>query len=145
MKGASAACLFLLLVFADCGKSTSGPSTAEGKWTYTTPDSKISITFDLIKSASGSYEIQNQALKIDGTQCMNGICESVAEMTGVGLPDIASIRINANDPKATYPYYIKFLNAKVSSDFKRIDVASGEYTFPWGTTKTLAAVAIVRP
>jgi hypothetical protein len=140
MKGVTVGCLIVLLSFADCSKSSSGPSTAEGKWTYTTPDSKIVVTFDLVKTSSGSMEIQNQTMKIDGTAC-----ESVVQTTGVNLPDIESIRISANDSKVTYPYYIKFLNAKVSSDFKRMDVPSGEYTFPWGTTKTLTSIAIVRP
>jgi hypothetical protein len=140
MKGASVACLIVLLSFADCNKSSSGPSSAEGKWTYATPDNKITVTFDLVKSASGSIEVQNQTMKIDGIAC-----ESVVQTTGVNLPDIESMRFSANDSKVTYPYYIKFLNARVSSDFKRIDVPNGEYTFPWGTIRTLTSVAIVRP
>ena len=123
-----------------CSKSSSGPTSAEGKWIYTTPDGKITVNFDLVKTSSGSLDVQNQSLKINGA-----VYNSENEITGVSLPDIASIRINANDAKAVYPYSIKFLNGKVSGDFKRIDVADGEYTFPWGTTNALKNVSIVRP
>lgn len=130
----------LVGVAGACSKSSSGPTSAEGKWTYTTPDGKITATFELVKTSSGSLDVQNQSLKINGS-----VYISEKEITGVSLPDIASIRINANDAKAVYPYYVKFLNGKVSSDFKRIDVPDGEYTFPWGTTNTLKNVSIVRP
>ena len=69
---------------------------------------------------------------------VNGIQYSTEkQIAGVNLPTIASIRFNANDSKAVYPYYIQFLNGKVSSDFKKIEVPDGEYTYPWGTTVTL--------
>lgn len=132
--------IVISLVGVACSKSSSGPTSAEGKWTYTTPDGKITATFELVKASSGSLDVQNHSLKINGS-----VYISEKEITGVSLPDIASIRINANDAKAVYPYYIKFLNGKVSSDFKRIDVPDGEYTFPWGTTNALKNISIVRP
>lgn len=129
-----------VILVAGCSKTSSGPSSAEGKWTYTTPDGKIIVDFELIKTTSGSLDIQNQTMKVIGTSY-----NSEKQINGVSLPTIASIRINANDSKAVYPYYIQFLNGKVSNDFKRIEVSDGEYTYPWGTTVTLKAVSIVRP
>jgi hypothetical protein len=140
MKTTSVGCLILLLSFANCGKIDTGPSSAEGAWTYTTPDGKMTVTFDLVKTASGSLEIQHQTMKIDGTTC-----NAEQQMVGVDLPVIGSIRINANDAKVTYPYYIEFLNTRVSSDFRLINAVTAEYTFPWGTKKSLTSVAIVRP
>lgn len=137
--------VFLIIVFfvtvaGGCSKSPSGPSSAEGKWTYTTADSKIKVTFDLVKTASGSLDIQNPAMTVDGT-----LANASAVITGVSLPDIVSMRINANDMKVTYPYYIFFSACKVSSDFKHIDVAAGEYSFPFGTTISFKNISIVRP
>jgi hypothetical protein len=129
-----------LMQLSSCSKSSSGPSSAEGSWTYTTPDGKMKVTFDLVKTSSGSLDIQNQSLTINGTAY-----NSEKIITGVALPLITSIRINANDAKAVYPYYILFLNGKVSSDFKKIDVPDGEYTYPWGTTNPLKTISIVRP
>src|SRR4051812_34808268 len=86
---------------AGCGKSDSGPSSAEGSWTYTTVDGKIAVTFQLVKNSSGSLDIQNQTFKLSGTTY-----ESAAAISGVALPAIATIKINANDSKLTYPYYI---------------------------------------
>jgi len=130
----------LSLISVGCSKSNSGPTSPEGKWTYTTPDNKINVTFDLVKTSTGSYDVQNQTIKIEGVSY-----NAEKQVTGVVIPAIASIRINANDAKAVYPYYVQFLNGTVSSDFRRIDVATGEYTFPWGTTVSLKTVSIVRP
>jgi hypothetical protein len=133
----SALCLIVALL--GCSKSDSGPSSAEGSWAYTTSDGKVAVTFQLVKTSSGSLNIQNQTYKLNGTSY-----ESAAVITGVALPAIATIKINANDAKITYPYDITFNNIKVSSDFKRMDVADGSYSTPTGTT-TLKAVAITRP
>ena len=123
-----------------CSKETSGPSSAEGKWAYTTSDGKISVTFDLVKTAGGTLDLQNPTIKVNGT---SGVAAGL--MTGVSLPTIGSIRINANDPALTYNYSITFTNGAVSGDFKRIEVPSGNYTYPWGTTVALTAVVITRP
>lgn len=128
------------LALGACSKGSSGPTSAEGKWTYTTPDSKITVTFELVKTSAGSLDVQNQSLTINGAAYL-----SEKQISGVSLPTIATLRINANDAKAIYPYYILFTNGKVSSDFKRIDVPDGEYTYPWGTTVTLKTISIVRP
>ena len=128
------------MIVAACSKSNSGPSSAEGNWTYTTPDGKIKVNFELVKTSSGSLDVQNQSIRIDGTVYM-----AEKEITGVSLPDIAKIRINANDAKITYPYYVQLLNGKVSGDFKRIDVPTGSYTFPYPTVVALANISVVRP
>ena len=135
--------LYLGLVFMllACGKDeNSGPTSAEGKWTYSTPDSKIQVTFDLVKTGSGSLDIQNPTIKVNG---VSG--NAAATITGVNLPTIGEIRVNANDAGLVQPYSITFTNGKVSGDFKKIEVPTGGYTYPWGTTVTLVAVAIVRP
>src|SRR5438045_3047780 len=138
MRAGWVCALCLMAGLLGCSKSDSGPSSAEGSWTYTTPDTKVAVTFQLVKTSSGSLGIQNQTYKLSGTSY-----ESAAVITGVALPAIASIKINANDSKITYPYYILFTNIKVSSDFKRMDVTDGEYQTPGGTT-TLKAIAITR-
>ncbi len=115
----------LVGVVCACSKSSSGPTSAEGKWAYTTPDNKMSISFDLVKTASGSLDIQNSTIKIDGVAY-----NSAATISGVALPAIGLIRVNANDAKAVYPYDIRFTNGKVSGDFKKIDVPDAEYTLP---------------
>lgn len=126
-------------LLAACSKSSSGPTSAEGSWTYTTADSKISVTFQLVKNSSGSLDIQNQTFKLNGT-----VYESAAVISGVALPAIASIKINANDAKLTYPYYILFTGITVSSDFKKMNVPTGEYQTQSGTV-SLSAVSITRP
>ena len=130
----------LVALVSGCSKSSSGPTSAEGKWTYTTSDSKMTVDFELVKTSSGSLDIQNQTMKVNGIQY-----STEKQIAGVNLPTIASMRFNANDSKAVYPYYVQFLNGKVSSDFKKIEVPDGEYTYPWGTTVTLKGISIVRP
>jgi hypothetical protein len=132
--------LFLIcLVILGCSKHKDpGFTSAEGKWTYTTPDSKIGVTFELVKSSSG-LAIQNQTIVVDGT-----LDQSVSVMTGVSLPLIQKIRINANDKKAIYPYSIEFDNGSVSADFTTIVVPTSVYTWPYGTNITLTGIKITR-
>ena len=116
-----------------------GFTSVEGKWTYTTPDSKVGVTFDLLKTPSGDLTIGNQTMTLDGT-----LYQSAAQITSVSLPSIQKIRINANDIVAIYPYNIEFNNCLVSTDFKTINVLSATYTWPWGTTNTLTVIKITR-
>ena len=133
--------LFFLTLYAGCSSSSPAPATAEGKWTYTTTDGKIKVTFELVKTASGSMDIKNPAsITVNGT-----LGEAVAQISGVSIPDIASITISANDAVLIYPYSITFTTCKFKSDVNHIDVSSGSYTYPWGTTKTFATISIVRP
>jgi hypothetical protein len=138
--GISFIALLSVCLISGCSKSSSGPTSSEGAWTYTTPDGKIKVTFDLVKTSTGSLDIQNQTMMLNGTTV-----NAEKTITGITLPSISYIRINANDIKAVYPYDIVFNNGKVSSDFKHIDVPDGTYTYPWGTANTLKSVSIVRP
>jgi hypothetical protein len=132
--------LLIGLIILGCSKHKDpGFTSAEGKWTYTTPDSKIGVTFELVKNGSG-LDIQNQTIKVDAVAY-----QSAGQITGVSLPAIQLVRINANDSKAVFNYNIEFDNGTVSSDFKIISVATATYTWPWGTTNTLTAIKITRP
>lgn len=134
--------LFISLVLAaGCHKHADpGFTSAEGRWTYSTPDSKIVVAFDLVKNSSGAIEIKNQTIKVDGT-----LYQSVSQIAGVTLPSIQRIRINANDAKAVYPYNIDFITGTVSADFKTIAFATATYSWPWGTVNNLTSVSVTRP
>lgn len=136
-------CIYLL-VFACCfacsSSSDPGPKSAEGSWTYTTPDSKVTVTFDLIKSAGGDWSVQNPKTKINGN-----LYQTVAIFSGLAPPAIGNIRISANDANAVYPYPVIFNNGTVSSDFKKINVPDGSYEYPNGTVNTLTNIVITRP
>jgi hypothetical protein len=130
----------LLLVAMACSKDKDPAFTSvEGKWKYTTPDGKIAVTFELTKTSSGGLTISSQPIIID-----NVSFESASLIDGVSLPNIATIRINANDAKAVYPYNIIFKNGVVNSDFTRIEVPDATYTFPWPAVKALKTVVIER-
>lgn len=133
--------LLAIALLTNCSSKSdpSGPTSAEGKWTYTTPDGKISVDFDLVKTTSGSLDLQNPAIKVNSTSGA-----AAGQLTGVSLPDISMIKINANDAVLVYPYSITFSMAKVTGDFKTIVAANVDYTYPWGTTKSLTTVTIFR-
>ncbi len=134
-------CLCLITLCAGCSKSSPAPATAVGQWTYTTTNGKIKVSFELVKTASGSMDIKNPAsITVNGT-----LGVAVAQISGVSIPDIASIIINANDAALTYPYSITFTSCKFLSDANRIDVSSGNYTYPWGTTNPITSISILRP
>ena len=134
--------LSILTILSTCSKSsTPAPvfSSVLGAWTYTTPDNKISVDFVLVNSPSGSLDIQNPIIKVNG---VSGV--AAALMTGVSLPAIGSIRINANDIRLIQPYSIIFTNCVVATDFTRITVVDVVYTYPWGTNKILSTIQITR-
>lgn len=130
-----------MAIVSGCGKDSVGPTyaSAEGMWTYTTPDNAISVTFELKVMAGGSLEILNPAIVVGGTP---GI--AAGQLTGISLPTIGMIRINANDVGLVQPYAITFNTCSVSADFKTIGVLAAEYTYPWGTLKPLTNITIVR-
>ncbi len=138
MKRIVVACLLMLAL--GCSKDKDPAfSSAEGKWKYTTPDGKIAVTFELTKTSTGGLTISSQPIMIDGVAF-----ESASQIDGVSLPNIATIRINANDKKAVYNYYLTFKNGVVNNDFTKIEVPDGTYTFPGLTVKTLKTVVIER-
>ncbi len=125
-------------ILFSCKKDDPGPSSAEGKWTYTTPDSKMAVDFELVKSVNG-YKIQNAKLTVDGV-----VTEAVVMPDEIPSQSFSALRFSANDAKLIYGYYLLFSSSVIASDFSKIEVASSEYTFPWGTTKKLSAIVIVR-
>lgn len=138
MKSILLICL-LALTFACSKDKDPGFTSAEGKWKYTTTDGKVAVTFDLVKTSTGGLDITSPTIKIDGT-----LYNAEKQISGVSLPVIGMIRINANDAKAIYPYNIIFNNGVVNNDFTKIEVPIGSYTFPWPTVKALSAVVIER-
>jgi hypothetical protein len=139
--------VFILAVFvlfmASCGKDSvpAEPTFAipDGIWTYKTPDNGISVDFEL-KTTDGVLQIVNPAsIKVGGTP---GV--AAALITGVTLPNIDEIRINANDIALVQPYSIKFTNCIVNSTFTQISVADADYTYPWGSLESLTNIAITR-
>ncbi len=138
MKWIIITCLLALNI--GCSKDKDpGFSSAEGKWKYTTSDGKIAVTFELAKTSTGGLTITTQTIMVDGVAF-----ESASLIDGVSLPSIATIRINANDSKAVYPYNIIFKNSVVNSDFTKIEAPDATYTFPWPTVKPLKTIVIER-
>src|SRR5262245_55400292 len=106
----------LLLFLASCGKnSDSEPvpvyTTVDGIWTYTTPDKAVSVEFEL-KTTGSVVEILNATIKVGNVEG-----EAAGTVTGVDLPVIDQIRINANDAVLVTNYSITFMNCSVSSNF----------------------------
>lgn len=133
--------LVILLVVTACSKETPAPSfsSADGVWTYKTPDNNISVDFEL-KTTGGVLAIVNPAsITVGGIQ---GI--AAALMSGVALPAIGEIRINANDAGLVQPYSITFTTCSVNSTFTQITAVNVSYTYPWGTTNTLTNINILR-
>lgn len=132
--------LFLCIVLAGCSKHHDpGFTSVTGKWTYTTPDNKIAVTFELTKQVSGDVTIGNPTFKIDGTAY-----QSAAQISGVSLPAIQKIRLNTNDPGLSLDYNIEFDNGAISTDFKVINVPSASYSWTSGVPVTLTAIKITR-
>ncbi|MEK6783313.1 MAG: hypothetical protein AABY93_16550 [Bacteroidota bacterium] len=128
-----------LLVCVGCKDEDPGLSSPEGKWAYTTPDNKIAVTFEVIKTPSGDFDIQNQTMKINGVAT-----NAEKEVVGFTATSFEKIRINANDALAVYPFNIVFDDGKLSGDFMSITVPTATYTYPWGTTNSLADITIQR-
>ncbi|HZY81055.1 MAG TPA: hypothetical protein VFE50_16140 [Cyclobacteriaceae bacterium] len=132
--------LFVLLAvvaLVSCKDDDPKFSSAEGNWTYTTPDGKISIDFTLVKSGT-TWSVTNESITVDGTKGMAAVTYD-----NINPPTIGSIRINANDTKLTYPYYISF-SGTVSDDFKEIKGPGATYTWPQNKTNQLTDITISR-
>jgi hypothetical protein len=139
MRTISILCLALFAMLTSCKKDDDPKfSSAEGNWTYTTPDGKISVDFTLVKSGT-TWSATSPAIRVDGN---SGNAEVVAD--GINPPAIGSIRINANDSKLTYDYSIEFTNGTVSSDFTKIEVPSAVYTWPIDKANSLTTITITR-
>lgn len=132
---------FLTLVVALSCSKDDGPTftSPEGNWAYTTPDGKIAVTFEVVKSGS-AFDLKAQTITVDGT-----LCNAEKEVVSFTATSVQKIRINANDAKVTYPFDIIFNGGTVSGDFKTIEVPNATYVFPWGKTNTLTDIQITRP
>src|SRR4051794_13722257 len=122
--------LVSVLAFSSCKKDDDKLSSAEGKWTYTTPDGKIKVEFELVKTTDG-LNVENPKITVDGT-----LGETVSIPDKIATPTFTTLKISANDKKLVYGYYILFTTGKINSDFTQIEVSDVEYSFPpWPTTK----------
>ena len=137
---------FILIVAAaalvlGCGSSSPSPvfTSVDGTWTYTTPDKTISVDFELKTTSGGTLEILTSTIKVNNVQG-----QAAGQLNGVSLPNINEIKVNANDVGLVYPYYISFVNCTVNAGFTQITTTGTEYTYPWGTTKSLTSVTITR-
>jgi hypothetical protein len=130
----------LIFILLACSKhSDPGFSSVAGNWSYTSPDTEVTVTFTLAKNSSGGLDIQSQTIKINGVQYI-----AAAQITASSLTSIQKIHINANDPLATYAYDVEFDNCSVSTDFKTITAATGYYTWPNTTAHNLTSVKVSR-
>jgi hypothetical protein len=140
MRTISVLCFALIVLLTACKKDDDGPkfASAEGNWTYTTPDGKIGVDFTLTKSGT-AWSVTNPVIRVEGNA---GNAEVLAD--GINPPTIQSIRINANDAKLTYDYSIEFTNGTVNSDFTKIEVPGAVYTWPIDKANSLTSISIVR-
>lgn len=138
MKKNCVVAAILVLVAFSCGKDSPKFSSAEGTWTYTTPDGKIGVDFNLVQAGT-SWSVASPVIRVDGVTY-----NAAAIATGINPPAIGSIRINANDAKAVYAYNIELTNGTVSSDFTEIKVPGATYTWPHDKTNSLTNVSVGR-
>jgi len=129
--------LLSIVALLSCKDDDPKFSSAEGNWTYTTPDGKIGIDFTLVKSGT-TWSVTNESITVDGTKGMAAVT-----FDNINPPTIGFIRINANDTKLTYPYYISF-SGTVSDDFTQIKGPDATYTWPENKTNQLTDITISR-
>jgi hypothetical protein len=139
MRTASVLFVALIVLLNACKKDDDPTFTsAEGDWTYTTPDGAISVDFTIVKNGT-DFEVNGKAMRVD-----NQDCKYVLQATNVTATNIGSVRINANDTKVTYAYFILFVDATVGDDFKEIKVPRATYTWPHDKTNELTDIIISR-
>jgi hypothetical protein len=131
--------LLFCVVIMSCSDKDPAPTELESKWSYTTPDLKMVVTFEVVRKSDDDFDIKNQTLTID-----NVLANAEKEVVAFTRTTIEKIRINANDSKVVYPYSIEFKNATISTDFKTITVPFATYTYPWGTTNNLTNITLER-
>ncbi|MFZ1808829.1 MAG: hypothetical protein WAU36_16480 [Cyclobacteriaceae bacterium] len=122
-----------------CGDEEVGFTSLIGAWTYTTPDEKIKVEFDIVGGNPDILAVANQKIFVEGQEGIAVVqTETVTETT------FGRIRINANDADLDLPYNITFTNLAASTDFSSINVEEATYTFPWPDNNTLTEIEIVR-
>jgi hypothetical protein len=118
----------LCLALLGCGKKDADPlpthTAPDGKWTYAVPGNRLKVEFEL-KTTGTVLEILNVTITLDQQAGM-----AAATITGVNLPVVDQIRINANDPVLVTNYSITFVNCTFSEDYNSIFVADAEYNYP---------------
>jgi len=134
--------LFIATYFfaTSCGKEDEvGFTSLIGSWTYTTPDEKITVSFDIVGGDSELLKVTNQLIVVEGKE---GRAEVQTE--GITESNIGRIRINANDAELVKPYDIIFSNVSASDDFTVMNVEEVTYIFPWPQSNVLNNVQIKR-
>lgn len=131
---------FLASAILACNKEQEvGFDSVTGRWTYTTPDGKVMVTFDMQESVNGEVTVANLEYALDST-----VYNSVQQVSGVDLPVIEKIRFNLNDAQAVYLYYIEFAQCTVGPEFDVITADSASYVYPWNDLHMLQSVQILR-
>ena len=114
-------------------------TSAVGEWSYTTPDGKIGVIFDLAGGDNQVWDIQNEVIFVDGVQG-----KANKEISNTTLSTIGRIRINANDVALVSAFNITFEELTIREDFTAIDVKKVTYSWPISTLNTLDDVVITR-
>lgn len=135
---------YLILLTAICLWCCSGDdnetlTSAVGQWTYTTPDGKIGVVFDLAGGDTEVWDVQNQVIFVDGVQG-----KANKEISNTTLTTIGRIRINANDVALVSAFNITFEELTIRADFTAIDVKRASYSWPIGTVNTLNDIVLSR-
>ncbi len=121
--------LGLLLLGGCSGEDDVGFTSLIGSWTYTTPDNKIEVSFDIVGGSDEILSLQGQSIVVDGV-------EGKAEIQFEGTTEttIDKVRINANDAALVYAFNITFNNLSANADFTELNAESATYTWPWSST-----------
>lgn len=138
MKGGVYLMIVAVLLFG-CKDEEVGYTSLIGMWTYTTPDDKIKVEFDIVGGDTDILAVTNQKIFVEGQEGM-----AVAQTEAVTETTFGRIRINANDADLVRPYNITFTNLKASEDFSVIEVEEANYIFPWPDGNELTNIEIVR-
>lgn len=129
----------ITLLFGCGNEDEVGFTSLIGSWTYTTPDEKVKIEFDIVGGDTELFAVKNQKIFVEEQEGKAEVqTEAITETT------IGRIRINANDADLVWPYNIAFKNLKASEDFSVIEVEEAIYTFPWPDSNTLTNIEITR-
>lgn len=129
----------ILSLLFGCGEDEVGFTSLIGSWTYTTPDEKIKVEFDIVGGDPEILAVINQKIFVEGEEGAAAVQTEVVTETTFGR-----LRINANDANLVRPYNIIFTNLKANADFSLIEVESATYTFPWPDEHELTNVKIMR-
>lgn len=96
------------------------------------------MDFELKKNGT-TWSVINEVIRVEGETFNAALTAS-----GIEPPAIGSIRINANDTKAIYAYFILLSGGEVSGDFKEIRVPDATYTWPHNKINQLEDVVVTR-